>query len=63
MIPFLLISEPTRALRASNAIAIVMLWAGGYSLGRHSGMQPWLVALAMAVMGAVLAAITIALGG
>jgi VIT family len=63
VIPFLLISEPTRALRASNAIAIVMLWAGGYSLGRHSGMQPWLVALAMAVMGAVLAAITIALGG
>jgi hypothetical protein len=63
VIPFLLIGEPTKALRASNAVAIAMLWAGGYSLGRYSGMRPWLAALAMAALGAVLVAITIALGG
>jgi hypothetical protein len=63
VIPFLLIGDPTRALRASNAVAIVMLCAGGYSLGRYSGLRPWLVALAMAGVGAVLVAITIALGG
>jgi hypothetical protein len=63
VIPFLLIGEPTRALRASNTVAIVMLCVGGYSLGRYSGLRPWLVALAMAVLGALLVAITIALGG
>ena len=63
VVPFMLIGEPVRALRASNAVAIAMLCAGGYSLGRHSGMRPWLVALAMAVLGVVLVAITIALGG
>ena len=63
VIPFLLIGEATRALRASNAIAVVMLCVGGYSLGRHSGLRPSLVALAMAGVGAVLAAVTIALGG
>ena len=35
----------------------------GVSLGRHSGLRPWLVALAMAVLGAALVALTIALGG
>ena len=63
VIPVLLSGEATRALRASNAIAVVMLCVGGYSLGRHSGLRPWLVALAMAGVGAVLAAVTIALGG
>jgi VIT1/CCC1 family predicted Fe2+/Mn2+ transporter len=63
VIPFLLIGDPVRALRASNAVAIAMLCAGGYSLGRYSGMRPWLVAMAMAVLGVVLVAITIVLGG
>ena len=63
VIPFLLIGDAMKALRASNAIAVVMLCVGGYSLGRHAGLRPWLVALAMALFGAVLVAITIALGG
>ena len=63
VIPFLLIGDPATALRASNTVAVVMLFAAGYSLGRHSGLRPWLVALAMAVLGAALVALTIALGG
>lgn len=63
VIPFLLMGDPVRALRASNAVAVAMLCAGGYSLGRHAGMQPWLVALAMAALGTLLVVITIALGG
>ena len=63
VIPFLLIGEPTRALRASNTVAVVMLCVGGYALGRHSGLRPWLIAVVMAVLGTVLVAITIALGG
>jgi VIT1/CCC1 family predicted Fe2+/Mn2+ transporter len=63
VIPFLLIGDAMTALRASNAVAVAMLCAGGYSLGLYAGMRPWLVALAMAVLGTLLVAITIALGG
>jgi hypothetical protein len=63
VIPFLVIGEPARALRVSNAVAVILLGAGGYSLGRYSGLRPWWVALAMTALGALLVAITIALGG
>jgi hypothetical protein len=63
VIPFLLIGDPVRALHASNAVAVAMLCIGGYSLGRYAGLRPWLVAVAMASLGALLVAITIALGG
>ena len=63
VVPFVLIGDPVRALRASNAVAVAMLCAGGYSLGRYAGLRPWVVALAMTALGAVLVAITIALGG
>jgi VIT1/CCC1 family predicted Fe2+/Mn2+ transporter len=63
VIPFLLIGDPVRALRTSNAVAVAMLCVGGYALGRHAGLRPWLVAVAMAALGALLVAITIALGG
>jgi hypothetical protein len=63
VIPFLLFSEPLRALRTSNAIAVAMLFLGGVSLGRFSGLRAGALGLAMAGIGAVLVAITIALGG
>ena len=63
IIPFLVATNVTRALRVSNAIAVGMLCIGGFSLARHSGLNPWLTALGMAVLGAALVALTIALGG
>jgi hypothetical protein len=63
VIPFLLISTPSTALRVSNAVAVTMLFVGGISLGRFSGLHSWALGLALAALGAVLVAITIALGG
>jgi VIT1/CCC1 family predicted Fe2+/Mn2+ transporter len=63
VLPFLVFSELRPALRASNAIAVIMLVLGGVSLGRFSGLRPWRLALALAGIGVVLVALTIALGG
>jgi VIT1/CCC1 family predicted Fe2+/Mn2+ transporter len=64
VIPFLVFSgNAVRALRVSNAVALTMLFLGGYSLGRYSGLRPWRLGLSMAVVGVVLVAITMALGG
>ena len=62
-IPFIFMADPMRALRLSNGIAIVMLFMTGHSLGRHSGYRPWRMGLTMVVLGIVLVAITMALGG
>ena len=63
VLPFAVFNEPARALRISNGIAIVMLFITGYAFGRHAGHRPWMMALAMVVLGIVLVGTTIALGG
>jgi VIT1/CCC1 family predicted Fe2+/Mn2+ transporter len=63
ILPFVLMDEATRALRVSNAVAIVMLFAGGYLVARASGGRPLRSGLAMVVVGLVLVGLTIALGG
>jgi VIT1/CCC1 family predicted Fe2+/Mn2+ transporter len=62
-IPFIFMGDPVRALRLSNGIAIAMLFMIGHSLGRHAGYRPWRMGLSMVVLGIVLVAITMALGG
>jgi len=62
-IPFIFMDEIGRAMRVSNAIAIVLLFVSGYSFGRIAEYRPWLTGLAMVVLGSVLVAITMALGG
>jgi len=63
VLPFTFIDAATRALRLSNAIAIVMLFLTGFAFGRCAGYRPWTMGAAMVVVGGVLVAITIALGG
>ena len=63
VIPFMLIDEVNRALRTSNAVAIVMLFASGFVLARHGGYRPMLTGLSMVVLGVLLVGIAIALGG
>ncbi|MBS1246139.1 MAG: hypothetical protein H6R47_338 [Proteobacteria bacterium] len=63
VVPFMLFSEVTLAMRVSNAIALVTLFACGFTLGRYAGGIPWRSGFAMAAIGAVLVAATIALGG
>jgi hypothetical protein len=62
-IPFMAMAEAQPALRVSNAIAIVLLFGTGYAFGRVTGRHPVLVGCAMVVIGAVLVALTMALGG
>jgi VIT1/CCC1 family predicted Fe2+/Mn2+ transporter len=62
-IPFIFMDEVGRALRASNAIAIGLLFLTGYAFGRVAEYHPWLTGLAMVVLGSVLVGITKALGG
>jgi hypothetical protein len=63
VVPFIFISELALAMRVSNAVALVMLFLGGYQLGRYAGGVPWRTGLALAAVGAVLVSIIMALGG
>jgi VIT1/CCC1 family predicted Fe2+/Mn2+ transporter len=62
-LPFFVIADPQQALRASNALLIGLLFVIGYRWGRHIEMHAWLVALVCTLLGALLVAIAIALGG
>jgi len=61
--PFAFVDDARRALRISNAIAIVLLFASGVSLGAWSGYRPVRAGLVVVFVGVVLTALTIALGG
>ncbi|HUL79294.1 MAG TPA: VIT1/CCC1 transporter family protein [Vicinamibacteria bacterium] len=63
VIPFLLVGEGIRALRISNAVALGMLYLTGHALGRITGHRRWVMGLSTVAIGAVLVAMTIALGG
>jgi len=62
-IPFLLFPEIGFAMRASNTVAVAMLFGMGWTLGQHTGRSGFPAGLAMVCLGLVLVAITIALGG
>jgi hypothetical protein len=63
VLPFILFSEVALAMRVSNAIALVTLFACGFALGRYAGGIPWRSGIAMTAIGVVLVAVTMALGG
>jgi len=62
-VPFIVMENATRALRASNAIAVAMLFLAGVAYGRAVGWHPWVVGVAMVAVGSALVALTMALGG
>ena len=62
-IPFIVMDDATSAMRASNAIAVTMMFITGVAYGRAVGRAPWAVGLSMVALGSVLVAMTIALGG
>ena len=62
-IPFLFFHEPLRALRVSNAVAVVMLFFAGRQLGKYAGTHATRLGLVMVALGVVLVGVTIALGG
>jgi hypothetical protein len=63
VVPFFFMHDAVRALRVSNAVAIALLFYGGYEYGKYSGFRPWRTGFTMVAVGLVLVALTIALGG
>jgi hypothetical protein len=64
VIPLWLIRDPNVAVRASNAVAVMMLFLAGYAFGRYAMRRHWwATGLAMVALGVVLVGITIRLGG
>jgi hypothetical protein len=62
-IPFAFIHNVQRALRISNLVAIILMFICGWLLARYGGYNKVLMGLTMTILGIVLVAITIALGG
>lgn len=64
VLPFLLIGDPIRAMHASRAVTVVMLFFAGFALGRSAGhAKPLRTGLAMAVLGVALIVVVMKLGG
>jgi hypothetical protein len=62
-VPFMFMQTAMSAMRVSNAIAIVMLFCTGIAYGRCIGRSPWVFGISMVVLGGVLVALTMVLGG
>jgi hypothetical protein len=63
VLPFVFFQQLHPAMRFSNGIAMAMLFGCGFMLARYAGMRPVRTGLAMVLVGSVLVALTIALGG
>jgi VIT1/CCC1 family predicted Fe2+/Mn2+ transporter len=63
VIPFIVIQDARLALRASNALAVILLFVCGFLFARHAGLPPWITSLVMVAVGVVLVSIAMALGG
>jgi VIT1/CCC1 family predicted Fe2+/Mn2+ transporter len=63
VIPFIVMDSAVPALRVSNAIAIAMLFVSGFVYGRSVGRHPWVLGISMVLLGVLLAALAMELGG
>ena len=62
-LPFIFLTNTALALRISNGIALLILLFGGISVGKYSGFHPSWTGTALMILGIILVAITMALGG
>lgn len=62
-LPFVFLADPATALFVSRVIAVAMLFFAGLALGRYAGYGSWKTGVTMAVLGVVVVAAVIALGG
>jgi len=63
VLPFALVSTTALALHISQLVALVMLFLGGWALGRYGGGSPGWGGFAMIALGMALVAAITALGG
>jgi len=62
-LPFLFIHQPYHAMRVSNLVAVWMLFLVGVAYGRCVGRSPVGFGVGMVILGLILVALTMALGG
>jgi len=62
-LPFAFFQEVGFALRASNGVALVLLFIGGYMLAAYAGFRRITTAGIYVIIGVLLVALTMALGG
>jgi hypothetical protein len=62
-LPFAFIEDLGLAMRASNGVALLLLFLGGYRLAHYAGFGPWLTAITYTLIGVALVSMTMALGG
>lgn len=62
-LPFAIFHEVDFALRASNGVALILLFVAGYKLAGYAGFRPIVTALIYTAIGVLLVLLTIALGG
>jgi VIT1/CCC1 family predicted Fe2+/Mn2+ transporter len=63
VVPYLVVSNPNLAVRLSNLVALTLLFVLGARWGQIVGGSPFGIAAGLTLIGVVLVAITIALGG
>jgi len=63
VLPFAIVGDVRLAMNVSNAVALLMLFACGCSLGRYAGRRTLFMGLSMVAIGAALVGITLLLGG
>ncbi len=63
VVPFLVFRDRFVALRVSNLLLLAMLFLVGYRWARATNSNPWIVGSILLVVGLVLVAIAMALGG
>lgn len=62
-LPFAFFDQITFAMRASNGVALFMLFIGGYVLASYAGFRRLITAIVYVLIGIALVALTMALGG
>ena len=62
-LPFAFFQEVAFAMRASNGVALLLLFVGGYILAGYAGLRRFTTAVIYVVIGVSLVALTMALGG
>ena len=63
VLPFLFLDDPHVALRVSNVILIALLFFVGWRAAQHTLVKPWLAGLTFMLVGVLLVALAIPLGG
>jgi VIT1/CCC1 family predicted Fe2+/Mn2+ transporter len=62
-LPFAFIDELSVAMRASNGVALLLLFIGGFLLAGYAGFRRGVTAIVYTLIGVALVALTMALGG